>query len=420
MINFNEEIEKTLYNEYGGSEKKLTVLLKDGKQYLLKLPDVTREKDRELSYINNAISEYLGCSILQSIGFETQDVLLGEYTTEKGKKKIACACADVRRPGEKMYELEKIVIGSDDDGIGGSSITFHQQEVLLKSIKDIPEKEFLNFYYDLFVADAFIGNPDRHNNNVAFLSDGISTRISPVYDCGSSLCPLISEEELTKKTILMESMNVCSVIKGEDGSRLNYATFLKGTESEAVVSAMKRIIPQISLDRIYGIIEGILYISQERKDFYKEMLTARYEHILIPALAQACKREYAATVEKDENADYHALYRSFIKPLKNSVCYVNRTPFCISEGNSFFCSKAGKNHVFCYQENGEYLGLLPVRSSNDDIRTFVAYMKAFGYHVALPERCVDEENKTAPSASEEEKLFCGEDRGKDVPTIRTF
>lgn len=72
-----------------------------------------------------------------------------------------------------------------------------------------------------------------------------------------------------QKTILAGTMNICSVIRGEDGRRLNYATFLKETENEAVIRAMKRIIPRISLDGVYGLIDSIPYISQERKAFYK-------------------------------------------------------------------------------------------------------------------------------------------------------
>lgn len=44
MLRINEHIEKALFNEYSGSEKKMTVLLDDGNKYLLKMPDPTREK----------------------------------------------------------------------------------------------------------------------------------------------------------------------------------------------------------------------------------------------------------------------------------------------------------------------------------------------------------------------------------------
>lgn len=78
---FNDHIVKKLINKYGGSERKETIVLDDGYEYLLKLPDPTREKKRMLSYINNSISEYIGCKIMEKLKLSVQKVILGEYTT---------------------------------------------------------------------------------------------------------------------------------------------------------------------------------------------------------------------------------------------------------------------------------------------------------------------------------------------------
>ena len=86
-MNLTNHITKTLLNEYAGSEKKKTVLMDDGNKYLLKFPDPIREKGKDLSYINNAISEYISCSIYNIIGISAQKTILGEYIDEKGKQK---------------------------------------------------------------------------------------------------------------------------------------------------------------------------------------------------------------------------------------------------------------------------------------------------------------------------------------------
>jgi len=44
--NFNEHIIEKLFNRFGGSERKETVVLDDGNEYLLKLPDPIRELGR--------------------------------------------------------------------------------------------------------------------------------------------------------------------------------------------------------------------------------------------------------------------------------------------------------------------------------------------------------------------------------------
>lgn len=56
MIDFTNCTEKI--NKFRGSEKKKTIEY-NGKTYLLKFPDPTREKGKSISYINNTISEYI-------------------------------------------------------------------------------------------------------------------------------------------------------------------------------------------------------------------------------------------------------------------------------------------------------------------------------------------------------------------------
>lgn len=96
--NLNEHIISKLINKYGCSERKETILLDDDNEYLLKLPDPAREIHLNLSYINNAISEYLGCKIIKGIGLPVQDVILGEYTTKSssGEDKTYIACLFIR------------------------------------------------------------------------------------------------------------------------------------------------------------------------------------------------------------------------------------------------------------------------------------------------------------------------------------
>ena len=54
MIDFTNAIEE--FNNYKGSEKKKT-LIYNNKKYLVKFPDPVREKNKNISYINNAFSE---------------------------------------------------------------------------------------------------------------------------------------------------------------------------------------------------------------------------------------------------------------------------------------------------------------------------------------------------------------------------
>lgn len=73
MIDFTNAIEE--FNSYKGSEKKKTLIYNE-KKYLVKFPDPIREKNKNISYINNAFSEYIGSNIFKMVGFITQNTIL--------------------------------------------------------------------------------------------------------------------------------------------------------------------------------------------------------------------------------------------------------------------------------------------------------------------------------------------------------
>ena len=111
MIDFSKATEEL--NSYKGSEKKKT-LIYDNKKYLVKFPDPIREKNKNISYINNAFSEYVGSNIFKITGFETQNTLLGTYTYN-GKEKIVCACEDFTDANYVLYEFETLALSANPD-----------------------------------------------------------------------------------------------------------------------------------------------------------------------------------------------------------------------------------------------------------------------------------------------------------------
>ena len=88
MVDFTNAIEE--FNIYSGSEKKKT-LIYNNNRYLVKFPNPIREKNKNISYINNAYSEYIGSNIFKMANFNVQDTILGVYNYN-GKNKIVCAC----------------------------------------------------------------------------------------------------------------------------------------------------------------------------------------------------------------------------------------------------------------------------------------------------------------------------------------
>lgn len=111
MIDFTNAIEE--FNNYKGSEKKKT-LIYNNKRYLVKFPDPVREKNKNISYINNAFSEYIGSNVFKLVGFKTQNTVLGKYNYN-GKEKIVCACEDFTDDENVLYEFENLVLSTNPD-----------------------------------------------------------------------------------------------------------------------------------------------------------------------------------------------------------------------------------------------------------------------------------------------------------------
>lgn len=75
----------------GANDSKISVIY-NGEQYMLKFPTAP-SRNREMSYTNGCVSEYIGCHIFESIGIPVQKTLLGTYA-RNGRQKVVVACKD--------------------------------------------------------------------------------------------------------------------------------------------------------------------------------------------------------------------------------------------------------------------------------------------------------------------------------------
>ena len=291
LVNFSESEEKI--NRYKGSEKKKT-LIYNGKRYLVKFPDPLREKNKNISYINNAYSEYLGSKIFESVGFNTQKVILGYYKIED-KEKIVCACEDFTDEENTLYEFENLTISGDVDKKIDTEIS-DILEIIKKNEAIIDTKNTIEEFWKIFIVDSLIGNTDRHNGNWGFLEnqkDG-KLKFAPIYDCGSCLNPLLEDAEIIKylenETELKNvALNTYSCLK-ENNKKINYYHYINSLKNEECNKALIEIFPKINIEKINKIIDEIDCISQERKEFYKKIIKIKYENILEKSYKKISKR----------------------------------------------------------------------------------------------------------------------------------
>ena len=268
---------KEIFNVYSGSEKKKTLIYND-ERYLVKFPDPIREKNKTISYINNAFSEYIGSHIFELCGFDVQKTILGKYIYN-GKEKIVCACKDFVYPNKKLFEFDSLALSTNLD---------KKIDTELKDIISVLEenKNLFNFqevkkkFYDMFIIDFLIGNTDRHNSNWGFVTNEEGDiSFATIYDCGSCLNPLLEDDEIEQmdaNDIKNLALNTYSVLK-ENGKKIHYVSYIKDLKNKDVYDAMLRVYPKISINNINNFIDNIEGISDIRKDFYKKIISIRYE-----------------------------------------------------------------------------------------------------------------------------------------------
>lgn len=273
MIDFTEC--KEVLNHYRGSEKKKTLIYNDHR-YLVKFPDPIREKNKDISYINNAFSEYVGSNIFSIIGLNSQHTVLGTYLY-KETKKVVCACEDFTSDNITLCEFERLVLSTNLDKKIGTEL-----EDLMSIIEECDMIDTLstkNNFWNMFVIDALIGNTDRHNGNWGFLFNNETQEVTfaPIYDCGSCLNPMLTDEEmdLMSDTELKNLAINCYSCFKENDKKIHYMTYLKSKRNEECNRAIQRIVPKIDIEAIYRFIDGIELMSAVRKSFYKKIIEIR-------------------------------------------------------------------------------------------------------------------------------------------------
>lgn len=288
---------------YAGANGSKISVLYNNELYMLKFP-VVPGINKEMSYANGCISEYLGCHIFESIGIPVQKTMLGTYT-KNGKQKIVVACKDFTAGGlvlQDFASLKNTIIDSAHNGYGT------ELSDIVKTLEEqtaIDPKLLTDWFWDMFIVDALIGNWDRHNGNWGFLYNPETDKISlaPIYDCRSCLFPQ-ADDEIMRKTLddpaeleIRIFERPFSGIK-TNGQKIQYFKFISSLENKDCNKALKRILPRIDLNKVDKIVDKTPFISDLQRKFYKTLLRERKERILDFSYQKLRKRERSKNQER--------------------------------------------------------------------------------------------------------------------------
>ena len=262
--------------EYGGASDGKYSITYNNKQWMVKFPKYA--KDGSLSEFSH-LSEHYGCKIISQCGIKAQETMLAQY---EGKQCVLCQ--DFVSIGETLVEFDATGQGSTYEGEIPVPYSYDQiLHLLYVNKRLVNTNEALEFFWNLFIMDAFLGNFDRHGNNWGLIksADGEKYRIAPVYDCGSTLYPRINEEDcekvLSDKSELYVRVFEYPYPPMMEGSRkLYYHEVIKSGKYDGCASALIRMLEKINLKSVIATISNSPYYSELRKHALSVLLIIRY------------------------------------------------------------------------------------------------------------------------------------------------
>jgi hypothetical protein len=302
---------------YGGKNGNKICIQINGINYMLKLPPKPK-RNPELSYTYGCVSEHVACSIFTSLGINAQETMLGTYG-----KKVCVACRDFEENGYLLKEfasLKNTIIDSSGSGYGTEIddmlTAIHDQQIY--SPEDLEE-----FFWDMFIGDALIGNFDRHNGNWGFLINESmgSVKIAPIYDCASSLYPSLDESAMThvmscRQEIDRRLYEFPRASLKIDDVKVSYADFLLNTNNKQCLNSICKIAGRVNVDTISTIIINQPLISDTHKLFLTTMIKERQTHIIEPAYQRAQKM----VKNKQQSKDAYLSQIETIRMRENTEC----------------------------------------------------------------------------------------------------
>lgn len=291
-----------LINDYEGAQSKQKIEY-NGQIYMLKLGSKLEDDNNnslQTSYSNSPVAEYLGSHIYEMVDIPAQQTILGKYGDRPA---VACLDFIANRDNPRNFDLiefnklETSFLGSSSTG-GRTPLYDNLLEILkfhkaLEPLRDEAAKQ----YWQMFAIDALIGNFDRNAANWGYILDKDAKRLielAPIYDCGSSFYPKLSEEKMQDFILHPDGLEARTLVFPTAALRIgnqkvSYHEFLLSEKGVGCRKELLELYPKINMDEIHKLIRNTPGVSDVKQEFYCKYLEVRLRLILEPGYQKALK-----------------------------------------------------------------------------------------------------------------------------------
>ena len=285
-----------------GQAKKYDMLY-DGRVYLLKQTlRITPRKNHpsDTSYRDTPTSEWLGCHVFEHFGIPVQETILGTFNG-----KTAVGCLDFIANENENLELVPFQALVHDKAGRNSNKRSIEYDTLFETfdtnpaLRDIKEPALRRFWQTVIV-DAVIGNCNRHPGNWGYLRDKTARfdspmiGLAPVYDCGSTFAPFMSEDAMEyyleqpnalKERVAKTPYSNVSIANNP----LSYSDLMTHPDSALGRSVLIEMADDIRNLDITAIAKQADVFSDTQIHFFDAMVKTSVEINLQPAYDLACR-----------------------------------------------------------------------------------------------------------------------------------
>jgi hypothetical protein len=262
---------------YGGSERKEGITI-DEEDYMIKF-----QKQTAFGKRNNHISEFIGSHIFELCGFEAHKTYLGYRNGEE-----VVACKDFNLPGKQFVPFNDV----GESTLDRDKETYqYDYEAIMQMLRDNSKltnvQETISMFWRIYIMDALLGNFDRHGANWGFIKENNSYKLAPVFDNGSCLFPNLVEEDEMQEIIESEEETDRRVFKFPtsqvmlNGKKSSYFEVINSLQYEECNDALRYVMYKIDMIKVEELIDETPLITEIQKRFYKHMINARYNKILL-------------------------------------------------------------------------------------------------------------------------------------------
>ena len=271
-------------------------ILYEGVPYILKF----RSKEAFGDSVRLPVSEYVGDRIYEMFGVPSQTSILGTW-----HGRVAVACKDFRKAqGEDFDEIPFMMMKlgwiPDPKDIAAEYLRPKDMHLtgILKILDEHPwlkrHPEMKTRFWEMFIIDALLGNPDRCTASWGILSSiSDEETLTPVFGNGTCLnagmkdaemeYALRNPEEFANEICLHAT---CSYLD-ENDSAIEPFSYLRNTDDADCIREAKRLIPMIAekQEDILTLIKTVPKMSDLHRRFHENAIAVRIQNGLLPLLA---------------------------------------------------------------------------------------------------------------------------------------